>query len=705
MRGIYQHDENDCGLACILTICKYYKLNVDETNLRKKIYFGKEGLNLYGIVRVFKDVGVTAEAVEGSLEELYQLIRDEKAPHIVMIEEEHECHYVVAYRQKKDKLLLWDPNRGKRDLSLEKFGDIWTGYAVQILKVNNVASSKIKVNAICLEAFMNQKKNLILLLCFSFILMIVSIATTYLYKDIIEQVEIGVFQTTQHLKYIFWGMAICYLIMLLFSFLKGSLQALVKKDMGIELQHYFVDALFQMPIQKRDDYMSGGILDRYYRVSSLVDVMADAFTTIVLETISMFAGIWILIHIDSKMFLMVLLILITYMVCVCASKKQIYRLSKRILDKESIVVTYIKEMTENLLTLKNLGNSSYERRLKREIEGTKKKEYQLEKISVLLDGILETVENIMMLIVLGYGIWKVMKGEMSLGTLLAFMAFANMFLSPAKNLLGILPSLQETKLTFQRLEDVYAYKDEKVANLMDEITGDLSVSNLQVAYGYDKPILQDISLEIKSGTDVYLLGTSGSGKSSLAKAIAGILDCPEGQVIWKGMDSKQVKNSLQDVLYLPQEAEIFSGTIEENILMWKSNYDKNLFQEVLHGVGIYEMMNRRGLELTSYLAENGVNLSGGERQRIAIARAIMMEAKVYIFDEATCHLDAASEKEILEYLEVVLKNQTCFFIIHNANLLKESDKIIFINSDGLLYFGKHSELLDMNEDYRSWMCG
>ena len=125
MRGCLQHDENDCGLACILTICKFLKICVDETALRKNIFLGNDGLSLYGITEVFRTIGMKSLAVEGTNIELYSLLSEEKKPIIIMINEDDEYHYVVLYKTNNSKVFLWDPNKGKRIITKEYFDLIW----------------------------------------------------------------------------------------------------------------------------------------------------------------------------------------------------------------------------------------------------------------------------------------------------------------------------------------------------------------------------------------------------------------------------------------------------------------------------------------------------------------------------------------------------------------------------------------------------
>lgn len=706
MRGCLQHDENDCGLACILTLCKLLKIRVDEMALRKNIFLGNDGLSLYGITEVFRSIGIESLPVEATDIELYSLLHNEKVPIIIMINENNEYHYVVLYKENYHNIFLWDPNKGKRVLTKDTFTLIWSNYAViitEILNTNQTVSSK---RSVCWTALFQQKKLLTILVIFSIMLMTISIFTTFLYKNIIDQIEIGIPAFTPQLKTFFILMGICYLFVSIFFIVKGNLIAYLQKELEIVLQNQFVESLLNISISKKEDYTSGGILDRYYRLSVVVETMTSAFSSVILESISLIAGAIILIGINPILFYMVLIIVAAHIVSFIISKQKLFKLSKTIMDKESLLVTHIKETVENLISLKSFENSKYNTKVQKEIKFVKNQEYILNKLSVALSEILGTIEHLVMLMILAFGIHSVIVGDMSLGTLLAFESFVVFFLSPVKNLLNILPSLQETILTFHRIEDIFSYsKSPEKTKTMNPISGKILVNNLDIAYGYDAPILKNISFSINTGEKIFLMGSSGCGKSTLAKTLAGLISYNKGNITWDNNNNTANTDLSKQILYLSQEPEIFSGSIRENILMWKQDYNQALFEEIIESIGIRQMMNSRGLSLDSHLSENGANLSGGEKQRIALARAMMHNVPIYILDEATCHLDFESERIIINYIRKKFTNQTCIIISHNAKLLRDNDIVLFIDSTRQLHRNKHLQLLENNLEYSQIISG
>lgn len=698
MKGVYQHDDNDCGLACVLTVCKYFHIKVDESSLRKKLYLGKDGLSLYGVSEVLRGKGINSYALECSVDELLQLYSVDKKPIIIMICQDDEFHYVVLLKCNSEKLYIWDPNRGRMKITRDVFETIWTGYAVKIKEVFYDKQDLTNKSFVLKRILEKQTKLMIIVLLFAILLMGVSIIVTFAYREVVDGIKYGGHEV-KNISSLLVVMGTSYILMTAFQIIKEKLIVYANREMEISLNYHFIDSLLNMPIHKREDYLSGGILDRYYRLPFIVKTFSSLFSSVILEILSLLAGIYIMIGIDPNMFAIVNIIVIAYVICFFIAKSKLFILSKSVIDKQAVITTHIKEMVQNLISLKAFDSTRYKNKIKTEIFNLKVNESRVENMSNTISVVLQSIENITMLFILAYGISAINRGNMSLGTLLAFETFVGFYLSPVKNLLGILPSVQEILLTFNKIEDVLLFLDgNKHNNLNSKVSGEMILDKVDIAYGFDYPILSNVSIKINNQDKVFLMGASGSGKSTLAKTMAGLVNCTKGSVLYGGAHI----NTSKHALYLSQEAEIFSGTIRENILMWQDCKDIAFFEDVLHNIGIYKIMEQRGFTLESHLQENGLNLSGGEKQRIAIARALMWDMPIYIFDEATCHLDMDSEKKIIKYIKQRLCDKTCIFISHNAELLEENDLIIFIDRNKKIHFKKHNHLLK-NWEYKKML--
>lgn len=699
MRGYFQHDENDCGLACICTVCKCMKVNVDQYRLRKETILGNEGLSLYGMVEILKGFSIDAYAVSGKIDELYQVLERNSYPIVIMINENNSSHYIVILKRRKNKIYIWDPDKGNRILTDIEINEIWTGYAIIIDNVysNDIKTEKTKL--FCKEMFKKEKSAMISVLLMSILLMIVGVCSTFTYKVIIEQIEFGIKIEISYLKILFCILFLCYVLLSFLFIIKSRFLLKLSNKIDFSLHSRFIDSLLCISPQKNEDYASGGIIDRYQRLPVVTTTMSSLFSSVIMEMVSMLVGIYILFNINKVMFGLLVCIVFAYLLSYVFSHKKIYYLNKSLMDKEAKIITNVNEISRNLISLKNINIKNFRAKLHSEVAKVKKEEFTLKSLSVNIEGILEMIESILMLSILVYGITMIMQEKMSIATLLAFESFSGFFLSPIKNVLNLLPTMQETLLTFKRVEEIFVHAEEKFSQKCIDLKGNIEVSDLEVTYGYNSPILKNINFNISAGEDVFFVGESGSGKTALAKTVANIIKYQHGTICIDNSYIVGVDSLFGQVLYVSQEPEIFCGTVKDNILLWQDDTDMELFKEVLYEIGISEMLVHKGITIESNIHENGTNLSGGEKQRIMIARALMQKASIYIFDEATCHLDAESEIAIINYIREKLKDRTCLFITHNGKILRNQDSVIYLD-DGFVYKDNHLQMIEKNNRYR-----
>ena len=268
------------------------------------------------------------------------------------------------------------------------------------------------------------------------------------------------------------------------------------------------------------------------------------------------------------------------------------------------------------------------------------------------------------------------------------------------------PLIQESLTAIDRLDDVLEtdteYFDENNKKYIDFSDINITIKNLSFSYGYNNTALNNINLNIKNGEKVIIVGESGSGKSTLAKLLAGFQKISEGDIYFnkENINSISLKCLRNQVTYIPQESFLFSGTIKDNII-GDNHINKNKLNKIILGCHIDSILNNMPSDLDNIISENGENLSGGERQRIAIARALVNDSSIYIFDESTNQLDKKLESDIMEFIWSTLDNKICISIMHNLNLVEKADKIIVMDNKTIVGIGTHEELLSSNEIYAS----
>ena len=301
--------------------------------------------------------------------------------------------------------------------------------------------------------------------------------------------------------------------------------------------------------------------------------------------------------------------------------------------------------------------------------------------------------------IMGIGGYYMMAGEMTTGDFLFFTLVLGFMIAPIVQMSNIGSQLTEALAGLDRTEELMnmtAEEDDinRVVELKD-FKGDLKFNNVSFAYEEDKTVLHNINFEAPSGSVIALVGSSGSGKSTIAGLSATFLNPKSGTITIDGKDISTIKlNSFRKHLgVVLQDEFLFEGTIRENIMFPRPNATE---QQLLHAVEaayVNEFTDRFDEGLETLIGERGVKLSGGQRQRIAIARAILADPKIIILDEATSNLDTESEGLIQKSLSELTNNRTTIVIAHRLSTIKRADQILVIEEGKIVERGNHNQLL------------
>jgi len=301
--------------------------------------------------------------------------------------------------------------------------------------------------------------------------------------------------------------------------------------------------------------------------------------------------------------------------------------------------------------------------------------------------------------IMGIGGYYIMQGTMTYGDFVSFTLFLGFMIAPIVQMSNIGSQLTEAMAGLDRTQELMEMKeeddDEKRVNQLGEIEGNLAFQDVSFAYEENKEVLHNISFTAPKGSVTALVGSSGSGKSTIAGLVATFLNPIEGKVMLDNVDLATVKlNSYRQHLgVVLQDDFLYEGTIRENILFPRPNATEEELLAAVQGAYVNEFTDRFDNGLDTVIGERGVKLSGGQRQRISIARALLADPKVIILDEATSNLDTESETYIQQSLGLLMENRTTFVIAHRLSTIQKADQILVIEDGHIVEQGKHTELL------------
>ncbi|NJN41584.1 MAG: ABC transporter ATP-binding protein [Flammeovirgaceae bacterium] len=307
--------------------------------------------------------------------------------------------------------------------------------------------------------------------------------------------------------------------------------------------------------------------------------------------------------------------------------------------------------------------------------------------------------------IMGYGGYLIIQNEMTFGEFLSFTLYLGFMIAPIVQMSNIGSQLTEAFAGLDRTEELMNMEleedPEKRPVKIGTINGNVEFQNVSFAYEEGKEVVQDVSFVAKAGSVTALVGTSGSGKTTIAGLAASFLNPQSGKILVDSVDLSTIsldsyRNQLGVVL---QDDFLFEGTIKENILFPRPNSSEQQINDAVRAAHVGEFTDRFENGLDTLIGERGVKLSGGQRQRIAIARAILANPRILILDEATSNLDTESEAFIQESLRSLLKGRTTFVIAHRLSTIRQADQILVIENGRIAEQGKHDELIEKKGRY------
>jgi ATP-binding cassette subfamily B protein len=309
--------------------------------------------------------------------------------------------------------------------------------------------------------------------------------------------------------------------------------------------------------------------------------------------------------------------------------------------------------------------------------------------------------------VLGYGGHLYFQGDVTLGTLFAFMLYVQNFFDPVQQLSQLYSTFLSATAALDKIMDVLEerpeVRDAPKAKELPRVTGHVRFENVRFGYGAGVEVLHGIDLDVPAGTTVALVGHTGAGKSTIAKLLARFYDPREGRITIDGVDLREISQaSLRRQLgVVPQEGFLFAGTVRDNIAFGRPDAPPQEVVAAAQAVGAHDFILRLEDGYETELQERGTRLSLGQRQLVAFARALLADPRILILDEATSSVDIGTERKIEEALRRLLADRTAFIIAHRLSTIRDADLIVVLEHGQVIEQGSHDELMQRRGLYTS----
>ena len=371
---------------------------------------------------------------------------------------------------------------------------------------------------------------------------------------------------------------------------------------------------------------------------------------------------------------------------------------------------YVQESTDAIRTTK--AYSGERNQLKKFIKKNailKKGNIAIDVYSTLLSSSVSICFGFCYGITILYGSKLVLDKTISIGDFVAFNGYIDLFFTPIFWLPGIISKFKRAQISFHRLDKVFTLEKEILisenSKKTQKIHGDITIKNLSFNYpGNIDKVLENINITIKEGSTLGIIGTIGSGKTTLMNLLLKLYTVPEGKIFINNQDINSINLSLlrESICYITQDNFLFSTTIKDNIRLFREDFNdseiKNSTEKAMLSDDLINMNN----DIYTVIGEKGIDLSGGQKQRVVISRAFLRNSKFVIFDDNFSALDNKTEEKVLKNIKELVNGKTCIIISNRISDVKDSDHIIVLDSGKIIEEGTHNELLNNNGLYNKF---
>ncbi|MEY8020717.1 ABC transporter ATP-binding protein [Muriicola sp. SD30] len=517
----------------------------------------------------------------------------------------------------------------------------------------------------------------------------------YLMDDIIPNKDVPL------LKILIGIVIAAILVQAVTSFLLTKILSVQAQYMISELRAQVQHKILALPIRFFDNTKSGELVSRIMTdVEGVRNLIGTGLVQLVGGTITAVVALILLLNISVSMTLFALVPLAIFAVVALKAFKIIRPIFR---NRGKINAEVTGRLTETLGGIRVIKGFNAEEQEHSVFQEGVHKLYQNVKKSLTATAVMTSSSTFLLGVattgIMGIGGYKIMTDALTLGEFLEFTFLLGLMVAPIVQMSNIGSQLSEALAGLDRTEELMNMPEEENSELRtltpESIRGHFIFNDVSFAYEEEKEVLHNISFEVPAGSTVALVGSSGSGKSTIAGLAASFLNPNSGKITVDGHDLSRIvlKNFRQHLGVVLQDDFLFEGTIRENILFPRPDASEDELLNAVKAAYVDEFTDRFEDGLDTLIGERGIKLSGGQRQRIAIARAVLANPRILILDEATSNLDTESEGLIQQSLAALTKGRTTFVIAHRLSTIRKADQILVIENGRIAETGTHDELI------------
>lgn len=674
---VLQDGAKDCGAACLRSIIQYYGGNVTLERLIELTKTTKEGTTFYNLKEASEEIGLATRSYR--VDDI-EKIKEINIPFICQITKNNYTHFIVVYKIKDNKLLIMDPSIGKESIDIFDFNNIWTGNIMLFEKVSTLPLEEDPniTNRLIKEVLKNNKGNIIFVMILSLISTILSCLVS-LYSQIIFDKIIDT--ELNNLIIVTLTFSILYIIKNITNYIRNHILIYISQKLDINILLNTFTKVVLLPYNYYKNRRSSEVLSKINDLSYIKNFISKIIVTTFLDFLLLMVATITIYYKIKEVLIIFIITQILYILIVLVFNNYIKNITIKRQGATAILNNTIIESVNTFETIKGLNiedNIIY--KFSKDYSSLLNITFDIDKLNNLLTFLKEMIINICLITVDYYIFKNIMNGISTTGDYLTITILSSYLIYPISNIMDLSYEYHYIKNSIKRANTFFEVEEEKIHDKRKLIVnGNIKITNLKYTFNNKYYVLNDINLFIKNNDRVLILGSSGSGKSTILKLLYKYLEADRKTIYINGYDINDYSLSdiRESITYVSQNELLFNDTIRNNIILGRevSEIDYLNICKILH---IDDIVKDSIQGYDYVLEENGINLSGGQRQRIILARSLLKNSNIIMIDEGFNQIDITLEREILQDIFTYYHNKTFIIVSHrkeNSDLYNRIIKI------------------------------
>jgi ABC-type bacteriocin/lantibiotic exporter with double-glycine peptidase domain len=509
-----------------------------------------------------------------------------------------------------------------------------------------------------------------------------------------------------------FGAVILLVVVALSEKLLSSLQrfyfARIEQRVILDIENRLLNHSLRLPKSFFDRNETGYLMSRLSSdTQGLRWFFSGTVVAIPSNLLRLLGGLAALLYLEWRLALAIFIIAPIFLLAIRWFSARLHALSHRSMEQNASICSRLQESLSAMSLIKAFSAEARTiRRLTTELKAALHISLEQAAVDSFASLIIGTLPGIAKTVVLGLGAYWVIGGHWTLGSLLAFLAYLGYVFGPAQFLASTNLQLQGARAALERISGLFEIVPEEnlgVGKVVTRLSGDIEFENVCFSYDGINPVLEDISFRAAPGECVAVVGPSGVGKTTLLNLILRFYKPTAGEVRFDGRSASEyeVGSLRRRIGYVAQSTMLLSGTVLENLRYGNPDATEEQVRRAAQLADIHDFIENLPAGYDSVIGERGINLSEGQMQRLSLARALVRDPDILVFDEPTSAVDGLCEQSICESLPAAVRQRTLFVVTHSLATARESDRILLLNENRLVAVGSHASFLESNGYYRS----